>query len=106
MRALVMVVALAAASPALAHNAGCDGKPVPAHISASCCGPADYHRLDPSQISEGGAGYLVHDGGHVFLVPREKAEPSTDGCAAIFYTDNLGRDGEPIVWCFQIPFGL
>jgi hypothetical protein len=100
---LSVLILLQAGVRASAHDVGCDQSPVPTEIKSSCCGKADYHRLDPSQISEDDAGYIVTDGGHVFHISRDKALPSPDGCPAIFYAPTALS---PSVYCFFLGMAL
>ncbi len=109
MRTLLLAFAVAWLSTSvMAHDVGCDGKPVPANIKLSCCGKADYHRLTADQYREEPDGsYTVIYPPWRFRVPRERVLPPPDGCAAIFFSINImGIDGIPQVWCFMVPMGV
>jgi len=101
------VIALAAcliAGAASAHNVGCDGRPVPAHIKAACCGVADAHRVDANNVSRDGSGnWIVANDGRTFTIPDERVEPSPDGCIWLFYSPSSPL---PAVYCFLMPMDL
>ena len=111
--ALPILAIVAATGAAHAHQVGCDGKPAPGLVREDCCGLADYHRLTFDQISEDDAGYVVHVDGYTFHVPRQQAEPSPDGCPAIFFSDSgefanyrSAANPTPVVFCFFLPLDL
>jgi hypothetical protein len=88
------------ASPAIAHDVGCDGKPPSAMIKASCCGDHDWARLQPGQWREEGGVYsvLLDGAWHqvLYSVAGEpiKPLPSTDGCDYVWYR----RQGANTYW--------
>ena len=93
-------------APTLAHQIGCDGKPPPREIRAACCGKADAHQLDPSQVHE------MDDGSWVINIPEgdiklvgKKAEPSPDGCYWVFYNKDIQFQYRTI-YCFLVPMGI
>jgi len=99
-RIAVLVFALSA-SGAQAHDYWSDGKPVPAWVKASCCGPADAHHLRPDQVHRVSADYYTVDG-YVRRIPVNQALPSQDGDYWIFYRDD-GDGGQSGVYCFFVP---
>ena len=115
--ATIAVMALVAMTigRASAHDKGCDGDPVPATIKLNCCGAADEHRLKPEQISRGpNDEYFVSFEGYVFVIPANKALPSSDRCSHIFFPNIWVNDGAhqirdpkpPDVYCFLTPLGF
>ena len=88
---------------ALAHDYGCDGRPISPAIKAACCGKADFHRLRDDQIHEVDGGYIVVDAGHTFTIPRHDTQPAPDGCPAIFYKPDASN---PTVYCFFMPMEM
>ena len=83
-----------------AHDYWSNGKPIPAWVKASCCGPADAHHLRPEQVHDEGDYYRVD--GYVRKIPHAQALPSQDGDYWIFYRDD-GANGQSGVYCFFIP---
>ena len=85
-RLVIIVAGLALWSrPALAHDIGCDGDPVPKWVKIDCCGKADRHLLTPDQITRGVNGeYIIATDGYVFVVFDNEALPSGDSCSYIF----------------------
>jgi len=108
--ALIAAAAAVAFSAGLAqaHDIGCNGKPVPAHIKISCCGKADVHLLQPDQYEQQSDGnWRVTVDRYIFRIANDRAQPSDDGCAWIFYSDTITDGaGLPRVWCFQIPLTM
>jgi hypothetical protein len=113
-REIVAVLAFAALTikGASAHEKGCDGDPVPRAIKLDCCSKADEHQLKPEQISRGQDGeYIVSFEAYTFVVPEEKALPSSDHCSHIFFENKWLIDGgkhvrlpsTPDVFCFLTP---
>jgi hypothetical protein len=111
---MIAVLAFAAMmiESASAHDKGCDGNPVPSAIKLDCCGEADEHRLKPEQISRGPNGeYIVSFEDYTFVIPADKALPSSDHCSHIFFENvsaiagsNVMRFPEtPGVFCFLTP---
>jgi hypothetical protein len=102
-----------ATESASAHDKACDGNPLPGRIKLDCCGEAEEHRLKPEQISRGpNDEYIVSFEGYTFVIPVDKALPSSDPCSHIFFpnmwmvTDdgNQLRDPRtPIIRCFLTP---
>ena len=94
---------------ASAHDKGCDGNPVPLAVKLDCCSKADEHQLSPGQISRGpNDEYIVSFENYVFVIPVNKALPSSDHCSHIFFPNvwinNGGRDPTtPDVYCFLTP---
>jgi len=74
----------------------------------NCCGRADYHALDPSQIHrDSDQNYIVDIDGFTLVVPEGVAEPSVDDCSAIYFNPDLhDGDGHPPVFCFETPPGF
>lgn len=99
-RIAVLVFALSA-SGAQAHDYWSDGKPVPAWVKASCCGPADAHHLRPDQVHRVSDDYYTVDG-YVRRIPVGQALPSQDGDYWIFYRDD-GDGSQSGVYCFFVP---
>jgi hypothetical protein len=108
----VLAFAGAAIESANAHDRGCDGNPVPGGMKLDCCGKADEHRLKPEQISRGSNDeYIVSFEGYTFVIPADKALPSSDPCSHIFFENvwmiaggNAVRaPGTPDVFCFLTP---
>jgi hypothetical protein len=85
-------------SPAFAHERWANGDPVPSWVGASCCGPADAHHLESSQV------HTLPDGWHIdgvkVVLPYGKELPSQDGEYWIFYRDTWASTN---VWCFFAP---
>ena len=96
----LILAAILAASPALAHDFWSNGEPVPAWVKSYCCGPADVHRLKPSAVHAMVDGY--HIDGIKNVIPMDKAMPSPDGEYWAFFRDNPGDD-EPYIFCFYAP---
>ena len=110
----IAVVAFATVTieSASAHDKGCDGNPVPDGIKLDCCGKADEHRLKPEQISRGrNDEYVVSFEGYTFVIPADKALPSSDPCSHIFFENVWAIVGgnhvrfpkTPEVYCFLTP---
>jgi hypothetical protein len=90
-----------------AHDTWADGKKVPDWIKQSCCGPADVHRLDVSNIHTApwNEDYMIIDG---YREPIRKATalPSEDGYVWIFYKDDVNTpSGQSAVYCVFLPMG-
>jgi hypothetical protein len=112
--AVIAVLAFAAMTieSASAHDKGCDGNPVPGGIKLDCCGKADEHQLKPEQISRGQNGeYIVSFERYTFVIPGDKALPSSDPCSHIFFENvwmivggnQIRFPGTPGVYCFLTP---
>jgi hypothetical protein len=106
---LLMLCAIASLCPhfAQAHDSWADGKSVPDWVKASCCGPADVHRLTVSSIHTApwNEDYMIIDG---YKEPIRKAIalPSEDGFVWIFYKDNANTpSGQSTVYCVFVPMG-
>lgn len=99
MRTLTLAAALLTASPALAHDYWSNGEPVPAGVKASCCGPADVHRLKPSAVHIQADGY--HIDGLSTVIPISRAQPSPDGSYWAFFPNASGPDAP--IYCFFAP---
>ena len=113
----VAALALAAilVESASAHDKGCDGNPVPGAIKLDCCGKAEEHRLKPEQISRGpNDEYIVSFEGYTFVIPADKALPSTNSCSHIFFENVWMIAGgqavrapwTPDVFCFLTPLAF
>lgn len=93
---LAALLAVTLGAPARGHDAWADATPIPAWIKSSCCGPADAHLLNDSQI------HMLSDGVHIdgirTVVPYDKVLPSMDGQIWAFYPNNGVSD--PPVYCF------
>ena len=94
---------------------GCDGNPVPGEIKLDCCGKADEHRLNPQQVSRGrNDEYLIIFEGYTFVIPADKALPSSDPCSHIFFENvwaivggnHLRFPKTPEVYCFLTPLNF
>jgi len=106
---LAVVMALSAGS-AEAHDAWCDGKPVPANVKAACCGVADAHQVPTGEAREDGNGnfHLMIEGAEQ-TIPRERVSPSPDGCTWVWYarpTNGYVMGNVITVYCFMIPMGI
>jgi len=123
-------IALAALSPAQAHDLDCRGNPVPAHIKIGCCGAGDALQLQPGQwrgdddrgyevLIDGAWRPVVHTqpipGSQVRVVEKIKALPSDDGCEWVWYRRKdtkaglwLSRfgDGPYNFYCLQLNMGF
>jgi hypothetical protein len=109
LRVLIAAATFAVVSSiALAHDADCRGRPPSGHVKMYCCGRAEYHALEPSQIHrDADLNYVVHVDGFTLVVPERLAEPSEDGCSAIFFNESVhDPTGRPVVSCFQTPLGF
>jgi hypothetical protein len=93
------------ASPTFAHDIWSDGKPVPAWIKASCCGPADAHHLRPDQVHRVSDDYYEVDG-YTRKIPVQQALPSQDGDYWIFYRDDTGGTAQSGIYCFFVPMAF
>ena len=97
-------------SPACAHTRWADGSEVPAWVKSSCCGPADAHHLDPSDVTLEDDGY--HIKGYEHVIPVGKALPSQDGDYWLFYsTTREGYGGnyqylQSYPYCFFVPANI
>src|SRR5271166_447194 len=110
--AAVLAFAAMTIENASAHDKGCDGNPLPKGIKLDCCGKADEHQLKPEQISRGpNHEYIVSFEDYTFVIPADKALPSSDPCSHIFFENvwaiaggNVMRfPGTPNVFCFLTP---
>ena len=112
--ALIAILAFATMTieSARAHDKSCDGNPVPRAIKLDCCGEADEHQLKPEQISRGANGeYIVSFEDYRFIIPSDKALPSSDPCSHIFFENvwaiaggnQVRVPGTPNVYCFLTP---
>jgi hypothetical protein len=107
------LVALTAIESASAHEASCDGNPVPRRIKSDCCGEAEDHQLKPEQIRRGANDeYIVSYEGYTFVIPVDKALPSNDPCSHIFFAnmwvntddgDQVRDPTAPNIRCFLTP---
>ena len=101
---------------ASAHDKDCDGGVVSEKIKSDCCGEADEHQLSPEQIGRGpNDEYIVSVEGYTFVIPADKALPSSDTCSHIFFPNMwiVTRSGDkvrdprmPKVRCFFTPLGF
>src|SRR5580658_11196811 len=89
-RLALLVMALLLPNIAYAHDYWVNGKKVPDWVKASCCGPADVHRLTMLNVHTApwNEDYLIVDG---YKEPIRKATalPSEDGFVWIFYKDDV-----------------
>jgi hypothetical protein len=110
----IAVLAFAAMTieSASAHDKGCDGDPVPAALKLDCCSKADEHRVKPEQIRRGQGGeYIVSFEAYRFVIPADRALPSSDHCSHIFFENVWTTAGgnqvrvpwTPNVYCFLTP---
>ena len=108
----VLVFAPVAIECANGHDRSCNGTPVPGGIKLDCCGKADEHQLRPEQISRGpNDEYIVSFEGYTFVIPADKALPSSDPCSHIFFENVWVTAGgksmrfpkPPDVYCFLTP---
>jgi hypothetical protein len=90
---------------ASAHDKGCDSNPVPGRIKLDCCGEADEHQLKPEQINRGpNDEYIVSFEDYTFVIPADKALPSSDHCSHIFFNTWAIDSGNFVrVYCFLTP---
>lgn len=102
MKAALAIAAIFMTTTAAAHTQWVNGDAVPAWVKKSCCGPADAHPLDPSQVVEDGNGYVVTTGTLTLHVRRDHALPSQDGQYWIFYPP---EEKHPYIYCFFVPMG-
>jgi hypothetical protein len=112
---LLLIAALALASPAVAHDYWSNGDKVPDWIKSSCCGKADAHHLRPDQVHDYGDWYEIDgytaNGGKI---PRVRAQPSQDGEYWVFYADYPAQQGmmgrqaasQSTVYCFFVPMAF
>lgn len=104
MRSLIYALAILAPTCVFAHDIGCDGKPVPANIKSSCCGAADAHLINDSNLQPDINGsYIVTIDGIRRLATADHVLPSPDGCYWVFYS-NSWIDSP--IWCLLIPFNF
>lgn len=101
--AALIFILLVMASPSQAHNAWADGSKIPDWVKASCCGPADAHRLQPEQITRDGDYYLVE--GYRRPIPVSQALPSQDGNYWVFYKD-LDNGDQSGIYCLFVPMSF
>lgn len=101
----MFAIVVLGAHRAHAHDEWANGKPIPAWVKASCCGPADAHHLTPNMVHgpmSAGEAYALrpawgaHPGdshlyyvvdGYGLPVRYSEALPSQDGDYWIFYRD-------------------
>ena len=109
---LLMALVVTYAFKAHAHDQWADASSVPAWVKTSCCGPADAHHLQSSDVVLDSDGYHVK--GFPVVIAYKDALPSMDGDYWIFYGraysgpgyDGLGGgSGLPHVYCFFAPTG-
>jgi hypothetical protein len=93
-------IILALAHHAKAHDTWSDGKPVPAWVKKSCCGPEDVHHLDPDQVHRVPGGFKID--GWPEVIPGDSVLPSQDGDYWAFYDLNWHGWG-PRFFCFFAP---
>jgi hypothetical protein len=102
-RSALLALAFSAGA-AQAHDYWSDGKPVPAWVKSSCCGPADAHHLRPDQVHRVSDDFYMVDG-YATRIPAARALPSQDGDYWIFYRD--ADDGsQSAVYCFFVPMAF
>lgn len=93
----ILLVVIVGEKKAHAHDVWADGSAIPAWVKASCCGPADAHLLNASQI------HMLSDGIHIdgiaTVVPYERVLPSQDGQIWAFWPVEAGNLTPPI-YCF------
>jgi hypothetical protein len=113
--AAVLAFAAMTIESASAHDKGCDGNPLPKGIKLDCCGKADEHQLKPEQISRGpNHEYIVSFEDYTFVIPSDKAPPSSDPCSHIFFENVWMIAGgnavrvpwTPDVFCFLTPLNF
>jgi len=83
-------------SIAHAHDYWANGTKVPDWVKSSCCGQADAHALDPSQVQHKDGFWYVD--GYPDPIPDARVLPSQDGHYWIFYATTSGP-----VYCFFVP---
>ena len=86
--------------PAVAHDQWADGSPIPDWVKASCCGPADAHKLTPEQVHHLDNGNWKVDGLQTEITSKQTI-PSQDGNYWVFYRDPAGS-----VYCFFAPLAF
>ena len=105
--------AAAAIESASAHDRGCDGAPTPVWVKSDCCGEDEHHQLSPEQIRRGpNDEYIVSLEGYTFVIPADRALPSSDSCSHVFFPnmwvvtdsgDQLRDPRTPEIRCFLTP---
>jgi len=91
------------------HDLGCDGKPVPADVKASCCGQADAHQINAADVREDSNGdFVVTIGSRSHVFKQTETLPSSDGCYLVWYSlEWREKRATPGDWyCLRIPFGM
>lgn len=104
MRLLVALFGIVLAGRAMAHDQWADGRPIPAWVKQACCGPADAHWLQASQLHRVDGGWLVDGFPGVF--PDDKVLPSEDGEIWGFWRVWDGGDIPPSAYCLFMPMSF
>ncbi len=112
--AITIGVLLAAPLAASAHQLGCDGKPVPEDVKASCCGKADGHQVPAGDLHEddNGVWHIIIGGVDYPIVYRGTrngilALDSRDGCSYVWYQSyGLGSSLQITFYCLMLPLDL
>lgn len=93
---------------AYSHDYWSNNTKVPDWVKSSCCGKADAHLLDPSQVSQASDSHgllvwRVHlKDGRVLDIPYNQTLPSQDSNYWIFVSDAP----HPPVYCFFAPLDM
>ena len=104
MKGLLLVAALALASPAVGHDQWADGTPVPDWVKQACCGKSEVHMLTPDQVHHNVAEeYYYFERSYKGKVTDAQVLPSQDGHYWLFYAC-----AEPTcaVHCFFVPLAF
>lgn len=93
---------------AFSHDYWQNNIKVPYWVKASCCGKADAHLLDPSQVSQTGDSHgnlewrVTLKDGRVLNIPYNQTLPSQDRNYWVFVSDAP----KPITYCFFVPLDM
>lgn len=80
------------------------GAPVPSWVETLCCGKADAHMLEPSDVWQDAHG-AYHVKGNKGIVPPHLVLPSQDGQYWAFYSSR--PDGtQTAIYCLFVPFSM
>ncbi len=113
---LAVTIAVLSVTPlaASAHQLGCDGKPPPTDVKASCCGLSDAHQVPMSDLHEddNGVWHVIVDGIDYPITYRGthngiQALPSPDGCNWVWYQSyGFGSSLQITFYCLMMPLDL
>ena len=106
MRMLLMMAGLTTgfSMPAAAHYLWKNGQPVPSWVKTLCCGKADAHMLEPSDVWQDEHGAYHIKGNEGIVLPKQVL-PSQDGRYWAFYASY--PDGtQSTIYCLFVPFSM